>query len=101
MTLIQRLTERIKKQWRAERSRCQSCGMPVIYDQKYRPGSLYCSFCHDGRSFVHDMTLADMRRKVSGLLRRRDAPGLAILYMHWRLATLQRWRKHGSSHPRP
>jgi lysozyme family protein len=82
----------IKKQWLAERTRCQSCGMPVIYDKKYRSGSPYCSYCHDGESFVKDMTLADMRAKVNGLLQGRKAPAATRLYMHWRLATLRRWR---------
>lgn len=82
----------IKKQWIAERTRCQSCGMPVIYDKKYQQGSPYCSYCHDGDSFVADMGLADMRARVNGLLERRNASALVRVYMYWRLATLRRWR---------
>lgn len=87
------LAAALKKQWVAERTRCQSCGMPVIYDKKYRPGSDYCSYCHDGKSFVKEMGLAEMRARVQDLLKNRKAPALIRLYMHWRLATLRRWRK--------
>ncbi len=83
----------LKKQWLAERSRCQSCGMPVIYDKKHKAGSPYCSYCHDGESFINDMGLADMRARVQALLMSRKASVLARFYMHWRLATLRRWRK--------
>lgn len=67
--------------------------MPVIYDKKYRQGSAYCSYCHDGESFVKEMALADMRAKVNGLLESRKAPALTRFYMYWRLATLRRWRR--------
>lgn len=87
------LVAALKKQWIAERTRCQSCGMPVIYDKKHQPGSDYCSYCHDGKSFVKEMGLAEMRMRVKGLLENRKASALIRLYMHWRLATLRRWRK--------
>ena len=83
----------LKKQWIAERTRCQSCGMPVIYDKKYRPGSDYCSYCHDGASFLNEgTTLRAMQDKVDALLVARRAPPLLRLYMRLRLMTLQRWR---------
>lgn len=94
MSKVKAFKEAVKKQWMAERTRCQSCGMPVIYDKKYRQGSLYCSYCHNGESFVkEEMALADMRAKVNALLASRGAPALTRFYMYWRLATLRRWRK--------
>lgn len=95
MTKVKKLIAAIKKQWLAERTRCQSCGMPLIYDKKYRAGSIYCSYCHDGESFAQDMSLADMRRKVNSLLQSRKAPLITRMYMHMRLATLRRWRRGG------
>ncbi|MHB8254721.1 MAG: zinc ribbon domain-containing protein [Acidiferrobacter sp.] len=97
MTKAKRLIAAIKKQWLAERTRCQSCGMPVIYDKKYRQGSIYCSYCHDGKTFVKDMALADMRARVNALLQSRNASAAIRFYMHWRLATLRRWRKPAES----
>ena len=97
MTKAKKLIAAIKKQWLAERTRCQSCGMPLIYDKKYRTGSIYCSYCHDGKSFVQDIDLADMRKKVSGLLQSRNAPLLVRTYMYLRLATLRRWRRREAS----
>ena len=93
MSKAKKFIAAVRKQWLMERMRCQSCGMPLIYDKKYRQGSIYCSYCHDGESFVKDMALADMRERVKGLLRSRKAPSVIRLYMHWRLATLRRWRK--------
>ena len=97
MTKAKKLIAAIKKQWLAERTRCQSCGMPLIYDKKRRAGSIYCSYCHDGKSFAQDMDLADMRRKVSGLLQSRHASPIVRMYMYLRLATLRRWRWGGAA----
>ncbi|HUW98256.1 MAG TPA: zinc ribbon domain-containing protein [Acidiferrobacter sp.] len=95
MTKARKFVAAVRKQWLMERTRCQSCGMPLVYDKKHRPGSIYCSYCHDGRAFVKDMALADMRAKVRGLLRDRKTSVVVRLYMYWRLATLRRWRKFG------
>lgn len=96
MMRFKALMAAVRKQWIAERTRCQSCGMPVIYDKKHRPGNPYCSYCHDGESFVKEMGLAEMRTRVRQLLETRKASPLVRFYMHWRLATLRRWRKSPS-----
>ncbi len=83
---------KIQKQWRIEHDRCQSCGMPLMYD-KNRLHTVYCSYCHDGRGFRQSLDLRSMREKVKGLLLDRKAPSWIRLYMHWRLATLRRWRR--------
>ncbi len=99
MTIAKTFLTALKKQWLAERTRCQSCGMPLIYDAHRRTGQPYCSYCHDGAGFVSDMRLADMRARVDELLRRRRASALVRFYMYWRLATLRRWRTRRESGP--
>ena len=79
--------------YRNERSRCQSCGMPLAYDRHPRVGQIYCSYCHDGASFLNEgTTLRAMQDKVDALLVARRAPPLLRLYMRLRLMTLKRWR---------
>lgn len=97
MTIVKKWIAALKKQWVAERTRCQSCGMPLIYDKKHQPGRIYCSHCHDGQSFLQDMGLADMRARIHGLLLSRKASAPMRLYMYWRLATLRRWRRSRES----
>ena len=83
---------KIRKQWQIEHNRCQSCGMPLMYD-KNRLHTEYCSYCHDGTGFRQTMELDGMRQRVQKLLRDRNASSLIQLYMRWRLGTLQRWRR--------
>lgn len=86
--------------YRNERHRCQSCGMPLVYDRHPRAGQIYCSYCHDGASFLNEgATLRAMQDKVDALLVARRAPSLLRLYMRLRLMTLKRWR--GSARSRP
>ena len=84
----------IKHYYKKEISRCQSCSMPLIYDKQHLGGNIYCSYCHDGESFINNgMTLGDMQQKVDHLLRSRHSHIIVRIYIHLRLATLKRWRK--------
>ncbi|WP_366937003.1 zinc ribbon domain-containing protein [Acidithiobacillus sp.] len=76
-----------------ERNRCQSCGMPMRFDKNKLTSSIYCSYCHDGTSFVEqDITLQDMKRKIRKVLSKRKVNSLVKLYLIARLSTLKRWR---------
>ncbi|MHB8249853.1 MAG: zinc ribbon domain-containing protein [Acidithiobacillus sp.] len=84
----------IKRHYRKEINRCQSCGMPLIYDKQYLSGNIYCSYCHDGISFIkNNITLGEMQRKIDHLLLSKNSNIIIRIYMYLRLATLKRWRR--------
>ncbi len=101
MVPIVKILKGLNTAYRNERRRCQSCGMPLIYDRHPRAGQIYCSHCHDGVSFLNEgTTLRAMQDKVDALLAARRAPPLLRLYMRLRLMTLKRWRGSALSRPK-
>ena len=94
MVKMHQLLNGIKNYYRKELGRCQSCGMPLIYDKQHRNGNIYCSYCHDGVSFNNNnITLGEMQRKIDHLLLSRHSNIMIRTYMYLRLATLKRWRR--------
>ncbi|MBU2830189.1 MAG: zinc ribbon domain-containing protein [Acidithiobacillus ferriphilus] len=76
-----------------EANRCQSCGMPLRFDKNNSPSGIYCSFCHDGTSFIDkNLTLQEMKCKVRKLLSERKVNRFIKLYLIMRLSTLKRWK---------
>jgi len=95
----QRMQDRILKA-QYEKSKgsdtpCQSCGMLLKYDSKYKEGDVYCQTCYNGKTFREpDLTLDDMKHRVA---RRLDEIGVHRLYKKAQLKQLQkldRWRKY-------
>ena len=98
---IVRMFRGLTTAYKNERNRCQSCGMPLVYDRHPRIGQIYCSYCHDGVSFLNaGTTLRSMQDKVDALLVARRAPSLLRLYMRLRVITLKRWRGSVLSRPK-
>ena len=60
---------------------CQSCGMPMNKDEKGggtnadgTKSAEYCSHCYQGGTWMHEMSVDEMQRRVGGLLKQRGAP---------------------------
>ncbi len=88
------------RQLEIEKSRCQSCGMPLQYDPQGggteadgSRSSSYCSYCYaDGLFKDPELTLESMQQRVRQLMRKRAAPWYIRAYMAHRIPTLKRWR---------
>ena len=79
---------------------CQSCGMPMNRDEKGGGTNLdgskskeYCSHCYHDGTWMLDMSLDEMQKRVGGLLKQRGAPPSVLEDAVGRITGLKRWLK--------
>jgi len=53
----------------------------------------YCSHCYGGGTWMTDMSVDEMQRRVGGLLKQRGAPDNVIDQAVAAIPTLRRWLK--------
>jgi len=53
----------------------------------------YCSHCYNNGTWMMDMSLDDMQRRVGGLLKQRGAPGSVLDQAVASIPNLKRWLK--------
>ena len=53
----------------------------------------YCSHCYGNGTWMTDMSLDDMQRRVGGLLKQRGAPGNVVEQAVSAIPSLKRWLK--------
>jgi hypothetical protein len=78
---------------------CQSCGMPMIRDEKGggtnadgTKSAMYCSHCYAGGQFtLPDLTVEQMQQLVRGKLREFGIPGPLGWFFTRRVPKLARW----------
>ncbi|MBU2821412.1 hypothetical protein HF288_08785 [Acidithiobacillus caldus] len=89
---IKRVSNFIKTSYDKERNRCQSCGMPLMFDKNPVKSGTYCSYCHNGTDFVNIfISRKEMTEKIDNILKKRNTPYYIRLYIKIRIATLKRW----------
>lgn len=78
---------------------CQSCGMPMNQDPKgggtNKDGTKsaeYCSHCYKDGTWMLDMTVDDMQKRVGGLLKQFGAPDGVQREAIAGIPLLKRWK---------
>jgi hypothetical protein len=79
---------------------CQSCGMPLNRDPKHggsnsdgTKSSEYCSYCYQNGTWMMDMSVDEMQRKVGGILKQFGAPETVQRDAMSGIPSLKRWKK--------
>jgi hypothetical protein len=79
---------------------CQSCGMPMSKDEKGggtnadgTKSAEYCSHCYKNGTWMLDMSVDEMQRRVGGLLKQRGASDNVLRDATSGIPTLKRWKR--------
>lgn len=78
---------------------CQSCGMPMEKDEHFGTNAEgakneeYCTYCYEKGNFTEpDITLDDMTKKVTQMMKQRNMPADTIDKVAKFIPMLKRWQ---------
>lgn len=78
---------------------CQSCGMPMEKDEHFGTNAEgakneeYCTYCYQNGNFTEpDITLDDMTKKVTQMMKQRNMPTDTIDKVAKFIPMLNRWQ---------